>query len=312
MISADKIYAELLELYHNSGREFYAEMAALLGQQTDGMEHSFLTREDERWKIIASTVKNRDEREFLRRQADTLEDVTSRDFFSFPQQRAVVRTHLVIPLRVRKRFIRTIWIVESRIRERIPEREIIRIARLIALFFQLSKTERNWYMDPGTGLPGRTYFTQILAKLLDGGHKISVCVFRIDRYRERVQENGSLEMEREYRKMIEQIKQLQLGNLYAVADDTAAVISLIEEKEAYARTESILDRSDRRILAAIIHPTKDEDIFAVMENRLSVCNRTETRGNSEGKTDEENGGTREEETSDAFSLEELLSVVQEE
>ena len=305
MISADKIYAELLELYHNSGREFYAEMAALLGQQTDGMEHSFLTREDEGWKIIASTVKNRDEREFLRRQADTLEDVTSRDFFSFPQQRAAVRTHLVIPLRVRKRFIRTIWIVESRIRERIPEREIIRIARLIALFFQLSKTERNWYMDPGTGLPGRTYFTQILAK-------ISVCVFRIDRYRERVQENGSLEMEREYRKMIEQIKQLQLGNLYAVANDTAAVISLIEEKEAYARTESILDRSDRRILAAIIHPMKDEDIFAVMENRLSVCNTTETRGNSEGKTDEENSGTREEETLDAFSLEELLSVVQEE
>ena len=119
-------------------------------------------------------------------------------------------------------------------------------------------------------------------------------------------------MEREYRKMIEQIKQLQLGNLYAVANDTAAVISLIEEKEAYARTESILDRSDRRILAAIIHPTKDEDIFAVMENRLSVCNTTETRGNSEGKTDEENSGTREEETSDAFSLEELLSVVQEE
>ena len=50
MISAEKIYVELLELYHNSGREFYAEMAALLGQQTEGMEHSFLTLEDDRWR----------------------------------------------------------------------------------------------------------------------------------------------------------------------------------------------------------------------------------------------------------------------
>ena len=63
-----------------------------------------------------------------------------------------------------------IWIVESRIRERIPEREILKIARLIALLFQLSRTERNWYLDPGTGLPGRLYFSQILAKLLEGGH----------------------------------------------------------------------------------------------------------------------------------------------
>ena len=72
-------------------------------------------------------------------------------------------------------------------------------------------------------------------------------------------------MEREYRKMIEQIKQLQLGNLYAVADDTAAVISLIEENDAYARTGSILGRSDRRILAAILPPTQGEDIVAVPE-----------------------------------------------
>ena len=176
MISAEKIYVELLELYHNSGR------AALLGQQTEGMEHSFLTLEDDRWKMVASTVKNRDEREFLRKQADAMEEVSLKDSFLFPQQRAVVRTHLVIPLRVRNRFILALWIVESRIRERIPEREILKIARLIALLFQLSRTERNWYLDPGTGLPGRIYFSQILAKLLEGGHRINVCVFRIDRY----------------------------------------------------------------------------------------------------------------------------------
>ena len=33
MISAEKIYVELLELYHNSGREFYAEMACLVSRQ---------------------------------------------------------------------------------------------------------------------------------------------------------------------------------------------------------------------------------------------------------------------------------------
>ena len=132
MISAEKIYVELLELYHNSGREFYAEMAALLGQQTEGMEHSFLTLEDSRWKLVASTVKNRDERDFLRKQADAMEEVSLKDSFLFPQQRAVVRTHLVIPLRVRNRFVLAIWIVESKIRERIPEREILKMARLIA------------------------------------------------------------------------------------------------------------------------------------------------------------------------------------
>ena len=36
MISAEKIYVELLELYHNSGREFYAEMAACLGSRQRG------------------------------------------------------------------------------------------------------------------------------------------------------------------------------------------------------------------------------------------------------------------------------------
>ena len=300
MISAEKIYVELLELYHNSGREFYAEMAALLGQQTEGMEHSFLTLEDDRWKMVASTVKNRDEREFLRKQADAMEEVNLKDSFLFPQQRAVVRTHLVIPLRVRNRFILALWIVESRIRERIPEREILKIARLIALLFQLSRTERNWYLDPGTGLPGRIYFRQILAKLLEGGHRINVCVFRIDRYRERVRTNGCLEMEQEYREMIGQIRK--------VSDDTAAVISLTEEKEAYARIESLLDQSGHGITAAIIHPNKDEDIFAEIENRLSACKAAE----NQKETDENKKEDREEDTSEAFSMEELLNIIQEE
>lgn len=312
MISAEKIYVELLELYHNSGREFYAEMAALLGQQTEGMEHSFLTLEDDRWKLVASTVKNRDEREFLRKQADAMEAVSPKDFFWFSEQRAVVRTHLVIPLRVRKRFITAIWIVESRIRERIPEREILKIARLIALLFQLSKAERNWYLDPGTGLPGRLYFGQILAKLMEGGHRINVCVFRIDRYRERVRTNGCLEMEQEYREMIGQIRKLQMGNLYAVSDDTAAVISLTEEKEVYARIESLLDQSGHGIAAAIIHPNKDEDIFAEIENRLSACKAAENQKDPEKETDENKKEDREEDTSEAFSMEELLNIIQEE
>ena len=152
MISAEKIYVELLELYHNSGREFYAEMAALLGQQTEGMEHSFLTLEDSRWKLVASTVKNRDERDFLRKQADAMEEVSLKDSFLFPQQRAVVRTHLVIPLRVRNRFVLAIWIVESRIREHIPEREILKMARLIALLFVEELPSRRTYSPSSGGL----------------------------------------------------------------------------------------------------------------------------------------------------------------
>ena len=36
MISAEKIYVELLELYHNSGREFYGSTVSLPLRMTGG------------------------------------------------------------------------------------------------------------------------------------------------------------------------------------------------------------------------------------------------------------------------------------
>ena len=112
--------------------------------------------------------------------------------------------------------------------------------------------------------------------------------------------------------MIGQIMKLQMGNLYAVSDDTAAVISLTEEKEVYARIESLLDQSGHGIAAAIIHPNKDEDIFAEIENRLSACKAAENQKDPEKETDENKKEDREEDTSEAFSMEELLNIIQEE
>lgn len=313
MISAEKIYTELLNLYHNSGREFYAEMAAMLEQQTEGTEHSFFTRDEDKWKLISSTVKNRDERDFLRRQIELLGDEIPGKPFSFSSgQRGGIKDHIAIPLSARKWPIAAIWIIEYKTRERIPEKELMRISMLFALFFQLSKEEKNWYMDAGTGLPDRVYLNWILKKLVGSGHSIILCVFRFERYRERLRLCGSEELMREYKDMLEQIKRLQLGNLYSIAYDTVIALSLEEKAEIYARMESLLDDKNG-IRAIILYPDKEEDIFASIEKRFSECSDKGVREDleTERKTGIEKQAKRIED-SEEFSCNELLEFMQEE
>ena len=310
MISTEKIYTDLLDLYHNSGREFYVEMAAMLGQQVVGVEHSFLIQEERRWKLAASTIKNFDEREFLRREAETLGSTVPESSFTFPQQRMGIERHLVIPLTVRSRGATALWVAEYRTRERVPEKELLKISRLIALFFRLSKEERNWYLDAQTGLPGKVYFMQVLKKLTEGRHKVIVCVFRLEKYRGKIQKEGSGKTEQEFSEIIGQVKKFQLGNLYILSEDTAAIISPAEDREAYARMENLKDQHGPGLLSAIVYPDRDEDIFAGIERSLSGNIRSQA---AEGiyrdnpKAGEDDG----EEPAEEYSLGELLGFGQE-
>lgn len=307
MISEEKIYTELLNLYYNSGREFYAEMAAMLGQQTEGMEHTFLTSEEGKWKLVTSTIQNRDEREFLRNQADEWEKPFPENSFRFAQQRSRIRNHLVMPLTVKKRTIVALWVIECRGKERLPERELTRVSLLLALFFQLSKEEKNWYLDSETGLPGRGYFRQVLKRLEKGGHSTIICVFRFPDYRESVRRNGFVETSKKFQEMVRLIKQLQLGNLYTLSDDTTAVISLVKETEAYAKIENMLDMTGIKVLTAIIHPGKEDDIFAVVENKISPCNQIKVQEECDMKPDV----SEEKKQAEEIPMDDLLGLIEE-
>lgn len=306
MISEEKIYTELLDLYYSSGREFYAEMAAMLGQQFEDIEHSFFTCEEGKWKMAASTIQSRDEREFLKNQADELKDPFPEYGFRFPEQRPKTRNHLVIPLLVKKKQLIALWVIESKVKERIPEREFTRISKLLTLFFQLSKAEKNWYLDADTGIPGRVYFMQVLKRLEKGGHSTIICVFRLPDYRKSIRINGFEETQRRCNEMIRQVKQLQLGNIYALSEDTIAVISLVKEEEAYARIQNMLDMNGIRLIPAVIRPEKEEDIFAVIENRITLCDQGETQGESD-----EEIGMEENKQQKELPLDDLLGFIQE-
>ena len=53
----EKIYDDLIELYHNSGKEFFQEMVALLKHRFPLREHTVLIRgETGEWKLGASSL----------------------------------------------------------------------------------------------------------------------------------------------------------------------------------------------------------------------------------------------------------------
>ena len=52
-MALEKIYTELAELYHNSGKEFFAEVTALLENYFPAMEHTILGQNEEGdWKLF--------------------------------------------------------------------------------------------------------------------------------------------------------------------------------------------------------------------------------------------------------------------
>lgn len=276
----DKIYGELMDLYNSSGKEFYSELTALLANRIPGKEHTVLGNGEEGWKLLSSTLRDPDETGFLKKLVEKEYKDSEEDFFYFSQVRKGIRSHVALPLAIRRKGTVGLWIIENVSKERSNfEHEWLRIAQMIALFIQLLKDERmcviNRYLDARTNLPGRVYFQQVVRRLKEQGHRVILCAFRWDMYREEIRLKGAGHLDEEMRCLGRKISDLRLGNVYAVSEDTFAIITAEEKQEVYARMEYILDEGRMRkvLKAAILYLQPDKDILTEMEEIFSLCRR---------------------------------------
>ncbi len=279
-MALEKIYTELAELYHNSGKEFFAEVTALLENYFPAMEHTILGQNEEGdWKLFSSTIRNPDETDFLKKMAGMECKEYRKESFCFTRARNGVKSHIVIPLTIRKRKTAGIWIIESLSREHFSlDREMVRLGKFLALFLQLSVDERlcvfNRYLDAGMNLPGRVYFQQVAERILKHGHPVLFCCFRLDKYREGIRMRGAQTMESEMQKLKKRVTGLELGNVYSLSEDTLAVITPESRQEAYARMEEILEEAQmaKQVKAAMLVLADKKDILTEMEEVFSECN----------------------------------------
>lgn len=279
-MALEKLCIELTELYHSSGKEFFSEVTALLENYFPAMEHTILGQNEEKdWKLFSSTIRNPDETDFLKRIAGGECKEYRKESFCFTKVRSGVKSHIVIPLTIRKRRTVGLWIIESRSREHLsPDREVVRLGKFLALFLQLSVDERlcvfNRYLDAGMNLPGRVYFLQVAEKILKHGHPVFVCCFRLDKYREGIRMRGARMMESEMQKLKKRVTGLELGNVYSLSEDTLAVITPESRQEAYARMEEVLEEAQmaKQVKAAMLVLEAEKDVLTEMEEVFSECN----------------------------------------
>ena len=103
-MTLEKIYREMTELYHSSGKEFFAEVTALLENYFPSMEHTILGQNEEGdWKLLSSTIRNSDETDFLKKMAGMECKECRKETFCFTRLCWGVNGNLVIPLIIRKR-----------------------------------------------------------------------------------------------------------------------------------------------------------------------------------------------------------------
>ena len=279
-MTLEKIYREMTELYHSSGKEFFAEVTALLENYFPSMEHTILGQNEEGdWKLLSSTIRNSDETDFLKKMAGMECKECRKETFCFTTVRSGVKGHMVIPLIIRKRRMTGLWIIESLCREHLnPGREIVMLGKFLALFLQLSVDERlcvfNRYLDAEMNLPGRVYFLQVAERILKHGHPVLLCCFRLDKYREGIRMHGAKMMESKMQKLKKKVTGLELGNVYSLSEDTLAVITPESRQEAYARLEEVLDEAKmaKQVKAAMLILEEKKDILTEMEEAFSECN----------------------------------------
>lgn len=278
-MALEKIYIELMELYNSSGKEFFSEVTALLENYFPAMEHTILGRNEEGdWRLCSSTIRNSDETDFLKKVAEMECKECGKENFCFSKVRNGVKSHIVIPLTIRKRKTVGVWILESLSRERLNlEREIVRIGKFLALFLQMSVDERlcvvNRYLDAGTNLPGRLYFMQVAARISKHGRPVLLCCFRLDKYREGIRMRGAEMMESEMQKLTKKIIGLELGNVYSISEDTLVVITPESRQEVYARLEEVLEEAQtaKQVKTAMFALEAEKDILTEIEEIFSEC-----------------------------------------
>lgn len=278
-MTLEKMYSELMDLYNTSGKEFFSEAVAFLAECFPGREHTILGRsEEDGWKLVSSTLKDADETEYLRKAVVKEYEDNGRESFCFTVQRPGVSSHMAVPLTVCRHKTAGVWVIERRAGEKPgADRSAYRVGQLLSFFLQISLDERvrvfNRYLDAGMNLPGRLYFRQVAGRIQEQGHQVILCGFRWDKYREEVRLKGSKEMEEKLRQLVEKIASLELGNMYALSEDTIAVISIADRQEVYARMESILEEEGMGgvLKAVMMRPEPKQEILTEMEELFSMC-----------------------------------------
>lgn len=274
-----KLHNDLIELFNNSGKEFLGEMTELLKSQFSNKEHTILVRgESGDWKIGSSTLIDEDEIKFLLKIAET-EFLDKREKWTqFSKNREGINHHIVIPLVVRNRKTAGIWIIETKKKERLLiNDEVIKAANLVGVLIQSLHDERlciyNKYLDAETSFLGRQYFQRMVERLKDRKHNVLVSVFRREDYREDICLCGYQKVSGEMAELADMVEELNLGNVFTLAEDTFAVITVEEQPEVYARMEHLIKEAklSRSIKGVILSSIGISDILKEIEKQISLC-----------------------------------------
>ena len=273
----------MIDLYHNSGKEFFAEVVALLVRHYPQKEHTLCYKDmSNAWKVLASTLQNQDERHFLRNIVKKECNDFVRGIFLFTEMRKGIYEHIAIPLVAKTKGVIGIWIIEKTTKGKNgSQQELIELANFMVILLELFLHERlcryNKYMDVETGLQGKTYFEQMVIKLLESQYDIKYCLLRMHGYREYVCKKGGDRTKNEMSQLIDTIKDENMGNIYSISEDTVAIVSLESTQEICAGAEYMMQKLGIRggkLKIIVIHSEclkLSKDIFAEIEIAFSKC-----------------------------------------
>lgn len=273
----EKISAELVELYQNSGSEFMEEMLALIHAYMPHLYHSFFQIESNGMcRVLASNITDDIEIVFWERALSKEPTNSMRTCFCVSDRRVGIKGHIVIPLFV-KEEVCGVWVLESKEQDEIQvESSHLKVANLLALFIRSELLEKkcvqNLYLDAQTELPRKTYFLKIINRLRSQKHSVFLSVFRIVDYREGIRLYGSSYMEDAFIGLLTKLKELEVGNLYILAEDTVAILMNESEQESYAATKQAMNFRNKKVtlVSAFINLNKEENVFVLLEEVFTV------------------------------------------
>lgn len=273
----EKIRTELVELYQNSGSEFLDEALALIKAYMPHLCHSFCQIDAKGMcRVLATDITDDTEIMFWERALRKEPITNMKTCFCISSRRVGMRGHIVIPLLVKEEVCGA-WIIESKTQDEIQvEMSHLKLASLLALFIRSEMLEKkciqNLYLDAKTELPRKSYFLKITNRLQEQHHSVFLSVFRIVNYREGIRLYGSGYMEDVFMGLLTEIENLEVGNLYILAEDTVALLLNESEQESFAATKKAMNYRNKNIsvVGAFLNLSKEENIMALLEEVFAV------------------------------------------
>lgn len=273
----EKISAELVELYQNSGSEFMEEALALIHAFMPHLYHSFFEVEKNGMcRVLASDITDDIEIVFWERALSKEPIHSMRACFCISDGRVGIKGHIVIPLFV-KEEVCGVWVLESKEQEEIQlESSHLKVSSLLALFIRSEVLEKkcvqNLFLDAKTELPRKTYFLKIINRLRGQKHNVFLSAFRVVAYREGIRLYGSSYMEDIFIGLLSRLKGLGVGNLYILAEDTVAMLMNESEQESFAATKQAMNYKGKHVtvVGAFLNLNKEENVLTLLEEVFAV------------------------------------------